>query len=305
MSKWNKDKEVSLIKQFHGDQMIEYENGVKRYEGGYLDSMKMNYKRQGKGVLFDKSGKAVIYKGDFNYGKRHGSGITFQNKRVIYDGEWIFGMTKQCFYIVNVLVIIVLLIIVIGVLIFNIFDAMALLTLLLIFLVFYLSYYLWLDKITLQCELDYNLSQIVNKPGFEFPYNRVELTERMDIFSRMQTIVIGNGCFESVKTFKIEGLKQLKSLKIGNNSFTQVKKDDKWIKSKVNNLSKSFQIIDCESLEWIHIGEFSFSDCAGKFELKNLQSLRSIQIGTFNMESANFLCCSFAIRGIQQILTTK
>ena len=37
--------------------------------------------------------------------------------------------------------------------------------------------------------------------------------------------------------------------------------------------SKSFHILNCESLESIQIGEYSFSDYAGEFELKNLPQL--------------------------------
>ena len=44
-------------------------------------------------------------------------------------------------------------------------------------------------------------------------------------FSIVESIEIGNDCFESVKTFQIEGLNRLKSLKIGINSFTQEKND--------------------------------------------------------------------------------
>ena len=111
------------------------------------------------------------------------------------------------------------------------------------------------------------------------------------------SIEIGDDCFESVKTFKIEGLNRLKTIKIGNNSFTQLKSTDKWNWKKVNNQSKSFHILNCESLESIQIGEWSFSDYAGEFELKNLPQLRSIQIGKYN-----FYCSSFLIRGIELIL---
>ena len=45
-------------------------------------------------------------------------------------------------------------------------------------------------------------------------------------FNLVESIVIGNKCFGSVKTFKIEGLNRLKTIKIGSNSFTQ-KMDDK------------------------------------------------------------------------------
>ena len=115
-------------------------------------------------------------------------------------------------------------------------------------------------------------------------------------FSIVESIEIGNDCFGSVKTFKIDGLNRLKSIKIGNNSFTQKKND--W----GNDKSKSFHILNCESLESIQIGEFSFTDFGGEFELKNLPQLQSIQIGTIGSESYNFRYSSFVIRGIDMIL---
>ena len=116
----------------------------------------------------------------------------------------------------------------------------------------------------------------------------------------------GDDCFGSVQTFKIEGLKRLKSIKIGNNSFTQVKKAN-WKKdcNKANNQSKSFHILDCESLESIQIGEYSFCDFGGEFELSNLKSLKSIQIGTIGSDSSNFYWSSFVIRGMDMILTIE
>ena len=117
-------------------------------------------------------------------------------------------------------------------------------------------------------------------------------------FLNLESIEIGNDCFKSVKTFKIDGLNRLKSLKIGNNSFTQKKN------SYGNDESKSFHIWNCESLESIEIGKYSFSDFGGEFELKNLQQLQSIQIGTIGSYSCNFYYSSFVIRGIELILNT-
>ena len=116
-------------------------------------------------------------------------------------------------------------------------------------------------------------------------------------FSQVESIEIGNDCFGSVKTFKIDGLNRLKTIKIGNNSFTQKKN------SYGNDESKSFHILNCESLESIQIGEYSFSDFAGEFELKNLPQLQSIQIGTNRWYSRNFCHSSFVVRGIELILS--
>ena len=130
----------------------------------------------------------------------------------------------------------------------------------------------------------------------------------VSLLSNLESIEIGNDCFESVETFKIDELNQLKTIKIGNNSFTQVEEaiwEDDWnvANKNVNNPSKSFHILNCESLESIDIGDNSFSDFGGGFELKNLPQLQSIQIGTSGGDSQNFFCSSFVIRGIELILS--
>ena len=118
-------------------------------------------------------------------------------------------------------------------------------------------------------------------------------------FSRcniVESIEIGDNCFEYVELFKIDGLNRLKTIKIGNYSFTLTKNDEG------NDSSKSFHILNCESLESIQIGQYSFGDFAGDFELKNLPQLQSIQIGTIETESNNFYWSSFVIRGINMTL---
>ena len=101
-------------------------------------------------------------------------------------------------------------------------------------------------------------------------------------FSLLEELEIGNDCFENVELFKIDGLNELKSLKIGINSFT--KKKNRYGK----NTSRSFHLINCDELESIEIGRYSFSDYAGEFELKNLPKLSTIKIGEIGSESRNF-----------------
>ena len=96
-----------------------------------------------------------------------------------------------------------------------------------------------------------------------------------------------------MQTFQIDGLNRLKTIKIGSNSFTQ----KKYNYSYGNDRSKSFHILNCESLESIQIGQYSFSDFGGGIELKNLPQLQSIQIGTTGSESRNFYYSSLMIRG--------
>ena len=114
-------------------------------------------------------------------------------------------------------------------------------------------------------------------------FNKLHLNQ----FNWLRSIVIGDDCLGSVKSFELKGLNRLKTLKIGSNSFTQKKN------SNGDNKSKSFHILNCESLESIEIGQYSFSDFGGVFELKNLPQLQSVQF-----ESCNFYGNSFVIRGI-------
>ena len=111
-------------------------------------------------------------------------------------------------------------------------------------------------------------------------------------FSIVKSIVIGNDCFGSVQTFKIDGLNRLKTIKIGNYSFTHA------MYHYGNDSSNSFHILNCEALKLIEIGEYSFSDFGGEFELKNLPQLQSIQMGT-----CSFNYSSFVIRGIEMIMS--
>ena len=112
-------------------------------------------------------------------------------------------------------------------------------------------------------------------------------------FTLLESLEIGDDSFGSIESFLINDLPKLRNLKIGSNSFTQVKYD------KISrNESKSFHILNCESLESIEIGVNSFSDYSGGFELSNLKSLKSIKIGSFENNSLNFLWSSFIIRGM-------
>ena len=143
-----------------------------------------------------------------------------------------------------------------------------------------------LKKLTLQ------ISDLVVPTNY---YVKISVLD-LSLFDWLESIEIGDDCFQSVETFKIDGLNRLKTIKIGNNSFTHKKNGNG------NDSSKSFHILNCESLESIQIGEYSFSDFGGDFELKNLPQLQSIQIGTIGNDSWNFYRSSFVIRGIELIL---
>ena len=142
--------------------------------------------------------------------------------------------------------------------------------------------------------IDNSITSIIVRDGSnnDINYKVFDYSE----LNHIESIEIGDDCFGSVQTFKIDRLNGLKSLKIGKNSFTLTKN------SYGKDSSKSFHILNCESLESIEIGEYSFSDFGGEFELKNLPQLQSIQIGTIDSISHNFCHSSFVIRGIEMIL---
>ena len=100
-----------------------------------------------------------------------------------------------------------------------------------------------------------------------------------------------------MNTFRIDGLNKLNSLKIGINSFTKIKVINGWISY---DISKSFHILNCNELISIDIGEKSFNDFGGEFELKNLPKLQYINFGSIGgyIPSYNFYSSSFIIRGI-------
>ena len=112
----------------------------------------------------------------------------------------------------------------------------------------------------------------------------------------IESIEIGNDCFMKVDSFRIDGLNQLKSLKIGINSFTKNKD------SCGNNANRSFGILNCDILRSIEIGRYSFSDYGGSFELRNLPKLTTIKIGKIGSDSFNFYYSSFVVKGIVDMI---
>ena len=121
-------------------------------------------------------------------------------------------------------------------------------------------------------------------------------TFELKYLNDLESIEIGNNKFNKVKSLIIDGLNELKSMRIGSNSFTNK------LNSYGNDIDKSFHILNCESLESIEIGEYSFSDYAGEFELKNLSKLQSLIIGSNTSNSYNFYYTnSLILEGILNI----
>ena len=117
-------------------------------------------------------------------------------------------------------------------------------------------------------------------------------TFQLSNLNSLQSLNIGNNCFKQLQIFAIDELTSLTSLSIGSNSFTQ------HIDGFGNDSTKSFHILNCVKLESISIGEYSFSDYGGEFELSNLPELHSIVIGQLNVSSYNFYSSPLNIESI-------
>ena len=130
-------------------------------------------------------------------------------------------------------------------------------------------------------------------------------------FYNVEEIIIGNDCFENVDTFVVNELNTLKSLKIGNRSFSKIKSVDDWEYERVkNDCMYRFQISNCNELESVEIGRFSFVTFRDNFVLQSLPKLATIKIGSIESDtsesnnrgwSANFAFASFVVEGMMDI----
>ena len=251
-----------------------------RFEGLILTENKLGIPF-GYGEMYDDDG-FLVYKGIMINWKRFGYGTSYHNNGCIeYEGYWCddnrFGIGK-------------------------VYDRYGKLV----------NECEWCNGI--ECDIDYegdgSKPMNIGMKHLKLSDNCVLVDWDVSLLYNLESIEIGDECFGLVQTFQIDGLNRLKTIKIGSNSFTQVKQDDfeyedpdmDYLLNICNGQSKSFHILNCESLESIQIGKYSFSDFAGDFELKNLPQLQSIQIGTTGSKSRNFYYSSFVIRGIDMIL---
>ena len=96
----------------------------------------------------------------------------------------------------------------------------------------------------------------------------------------IERLEIGGDCFIKVNRFEIDGLNELKSVMIGRESFNR---------NEENRKGSKCLIMNCDQLSEINIGYRSFY-WYESFELKNLPSLISIQVGD-RIWGAAFYCC--------------
>ena len=107
----------------------------------------------------------------------------------------------------------------------------------------------------------------------------------------LKRIEIGNECFEYVKEVKMAGLNELKSVEIGENSFTKNKN------GYGDDPNRHFYLKNCPKLKSLKMGRFSFSDYS-VIEIENVDALEVIEIGDLNEESYNFDYASLELKSI-------
>ena len=357
VSLWKEGKEIELLKQFSDDIMTEYKNGNKVYEGGFLDSLELQYPRNGNGVEYGKDGKTRIFQGNYKFDKRHGRGSKFQNGLATKERKWTLGKRSPVFWCIEAFIIIYVLLMVIGYIV-DVAIGVSLLILLVILIVIRWIHYKRSDNTKgKRHDLDFVSAMVYTWSLHRNGNNKLGKNERRQSYRKtlygihlilicvlgllmvirvigtivqniyitpythlfqtafvvesnkynevrhfqlnnkpyLKTIIIKNNCFAKARTFSINGLQSLTTLSIGSNSFTQ----------HTNNYgndidkSKSFHILNCAKLESIEIGEYSFSDYGGQFELNNLPELQSLIIGSNSTDSYNFYSSSsFEIESI-------
>ena len=110
-------------------------------------------------------------------------------------------------------------------------------------------------------------------------------------FAQLKELVVGDNCFMNVDQLNLIGLPKLRSVVIGENSFTAHPN------SFGNNPNRFFFLRGCASLKELRIGRYSFSDYA-TFEIENVPSLEVISIGDVNEASYNMYSSSLILRSM-------
>ena len=276
--------EIEQVIKFGEESMSLFKSNVICYYGTYSGSLYTGFERR-SGIEYDKDIQHVKYFGDFINGKRAGFGTSYnEDGTEKYTGEWIYGMKKNVYtkWIIRMVVIFEVILVAFDLCIDSLFYKF---TYCIIILILCIVLYYYLRKIWSLCPL------IV-----DFEPNT---TERPQEYG--EDAIISNNRYTNIRVCKINGLQRLKTLRIFENSFVERRTGLHFRNNPIEDYEKSFYVLNCESLKSIQVGQYSFCDFAGDFELTNLPQLQSIQIGTIGSNSFNFYGSSFVIRGIDVI----
>ena len=250
-------KEVRLMKEFEGGKMKEYDkNGILRYKGGYRNDFKSGYLREGKGILYDESGNATIYKGKFKNGKVDGKGVLYKNK---LKDTLICGHSMFLWLSISLFLLIVVIVLVIGIVMF-VNDS---------------------EENDCLIRSDPELLYIT------IPSNSCNMESQSDLdlsgFDSLKSIVIDDNNYEFVNEFRIEGLWNLEDVEIGSSCFTRNngsfhisdcnKLKQLMIKENSFNHFSVFELRDLPTLESIEIGTIGIPSYNFVFSSLALESM--------------------------------
>ena len=234
-----------------GVDCIDLDVNGKRWEGGVKDGKPFGY-----GELYDEEGKKE-YEGFMVDGVKIGYGIEYYNdiERIEYEGCFYDGKRfgRGVLYDRN------------GIMEYN---------------------GLWKNDMVYSpnsndSTIDNHTESVTISDGL---FNNREPFIPSYYMQSLKRIVIGNECFGKVRVFELNGLDELESVVVGQDSFR--------ISDKERN-DGSYRIVNCPKLKSIQIGYESFRDYHS-FELNNLPSLQSIDIGDWCFSYAP----SFSLTGL-------
>lgn len=109
----------------------------------------------------------------------------------------------------------------------------------------------------------------------------------LSLMPNLCKLKVGSWCFKYVEEVKIAGLKKLKKVVIGNKCCTE-RMDGQGV--------CAFHLVDCPLVEELILGCGSFHEYS-VFNIKNVPSLKNIEIGNLEDECDNFDDASLELRG--------
>ena len=112
-------------------------------------------------------------------------------------------------------------------------------------------------------------------------------------YPKLKTLRIGNSTFSHVSVLNITGLSELESVDIGMNSFTKHK--NTW--EIASDPNRHFYLKNCPKLKSLKMGRVSFSDYK-VVEIENVDALEVIEMGDLNEVSYSFKYASLELKSI-------
>ena len=110
-------------------------------------------------------------------------------------------------------------------------------------------------------------------------------------FTQLKELVIGDNCFMNVDQLNLIGLSKLRSVVIGENSFTKKKNGF----GKESN--RRFYVKNCPSLRELRVGRYSFSDYVSAV-IEGNDALEVIAMGELSQVSNTFYSASLELKSV-------